>query len=284
MAVLDKYPRSFADLLAQGPGGLPRHDWINKVAFHGARYRSADALERTLLAISDRLGWTDRDFSSEIRRAVRDATTAVRQPEKVERERTPAWPTPHRTARDARQARLALAPQPCGATARQAWEMLWRPQDLVCAGTSTYDAEVRPRDEWFDLLGGLEFVVPNPMRKLSARLPDGKVSSRCRGNAAKTRRWLVVECDLGTDLEEQCRVLSSLDHPDCPLRLVVFSGGKSAHGWFDAARLSPAEQVRWFRHAVFLCHDPKLWLPWQWVRAPGGRRKDGATQEIWLCR
>ncbi|MFY8216341.1 MAG: hypothetical protein ACOVMP_07045, partial [Chthoniobacterales bacterium] len=69
---------------------------------------------------------------------------------------------------------------------------------------------------------------------------------------------------------DSSNVIASLDHPRCPLRMAVYSGGKSVHGWFDAAELSEGEQLRWFRHAVFLGHDSKLWLKWQWVRAPGG--------------
>jgi hypothetical protein len=74
MAVLDSYSTTFRRLLEGVPDGMPRHDWINKVAFYGARHKSPEKLEAVLLKISDRLGWNStRDFTNEIRRAVRDA-------------------------------------------------------------------------------------------------------------------------------------------------------------------------------------------------------------------
>jgi hypothetical protein len=242
-------------------------------------------LEKTLLLIAERMGWNDtRDFTGEIKRAVRDAHKAVGSGPAPERERIPDWPLVNKGARATRCGFSLFKPEPCGATAKDAWAILYRPNDLVCAGANEYQAETQPAKDWANLLGGLQFVVPNPMRASEANLNDGKISSRCRGNACRRRRWLVAECDLKTDLEEQCAVLSSLDHPRCPLRLAVFSGGKSVHGWFDSRSFSDAEQLRWFRHAVYLGHDPKLWLKWQWVRAPGGRREGGNKQEIYYFK
>lgn len=285
MAVLDSYSTTFRRLLEGVPDGMPRHDWINKVAFYGARHKSPEKLEAVLLNISDRLGWNaTRDFTGEIRRAVRDAVRAVQAGPVAERERVPDWPLPSREARSKRDGRGLFGPKPCGATAAEAWQMLYAPGAWVCAGANEYQAETRPLEEWRDFLHNVQFCVPNAMRAAEGRLADGRPSARCRGNSCRRRRWLVIECDYGTDLEEQCNAIASLDHPRCPLRLAVYSGGKSVHGWFDAVALSEGEQLRWFRHAVFLGHDSKLWLKWQWVRAPGGRRENGKQQEIYYLK
>lgn len=285
MAVLDSYGPTFRRLLEGVPDGMPRHDWINKVAFYGARHRSPEKLEQFLLTIADRFGWnTTRDFTNEIRRAVRDAVKAMKAGPVAERERVPEWPTPNREARNRRNGGGLFGPTPCGATAEEAWGLVYQPGSLVCAGANEFQAETRSMEEWRDFLHNVQFCVPNAMRAVEGKLADGRPSARCRGNACRRRRWLVVECDYGTDLEEQCNVIASLDHARCPLRLAVYSGGKSVHGWFDAGGLSEAEQLRWFRHAVFLGHDPKLWLKWQWVRAPGGRRANGIKQEIYFCK
>ena len=285
MAVLDSYPTRLRRLLEGVPDGMPRHDWLNTVAFYGARHRSPERLERTLLTIAERMGWHGtRDFTSEIKRAVRDAHRAIKAGPAPERDKLPDWPLVNRGARAARTGVALFGPQACGATAKDAWATIYRSGDWVCAGANEFQAETRPVEEWADFLHNVQFCVPNAMRAAEGRLADGKPSARCRGNACRRRRWLVVECDLGTDLKEQCAVLSSLDHARCPLRLAVFSGGKSVHGWFDAAGLSDAEQLRWYRHAVYLGHDPKLWLKWQWVRAPGGRRENGNRQEIYYIK
>ncbi|MBU3666709.1 MAG: hypothetical protein FGM15_12660 [Chthoniobacterales bacterium] len=285
MAILDSYPIKLRRLLEGVPDGMPRHDWINKVAFYGARFRSPERLEETLLRIAERMGWhKTRDFTAEIRRAVRDAHRAVGAGPVPEREKLPDWPLPNRAARAERQALEPFEPVRLGVGAWDAWQMIFRGGAWVCAGANEFQAETRQLEEWEDFAANMQFVVPNAMRAAEGRMPEGRMSPRCRGNACRRRRWLVVECDLGTDLDEQCRVLSSLDHVRCPLRLAVFSGGKSVHGWFDAAGLSDAEQLRWYRHAVYLGHDPKLWLKWQWVRAPGGRREDGRKQEIYYFK
>lgn len=283
MAKLDPYSPALRELLHGVPPGMPRHDWLNKVAFYGIRHRSPDRLVETLNAVADREGWNEaRDFSNEIKRAVKDAVRAINAGW-TPGEKTPAWPAPSPEARAKRSGDL-VKPVPCGAEVWDAWKTLFAPGDLVCASMDEFNAETRPRDAWKDFVDGLQFVVPNAMAAESAPMPDGRLSSRCRGNSAKRRRWLVVECDLGTDISEQCQVLSSLDHPRCPLTLAVFSGGKSVHGWFDGAALSDKEQVRWYRHAVYLGHDSKLWLKWQWVRNPGGRRANGRKQEIYFLK
>lgn len=286
MAVLDPYPKAFRDLLVSVPEGMPRHDWINKVAFYGIRYRSAEKLETTLNRIAIELGWqSERDFSREISRAVRDARDSLRLGAPPSVDRTPDWPALSIEARKKRSSCKPLFPIDQNvATARDAWERIFGQDELVCAGPNEFSAETRPRDEWFDFLGGLQFVVPNPMSALEGQMRDGRMSARCRGNAPVRRRWIVLETDLGTSMDEQAAVLSSLDHPRCPLCLAVFSGGKSIHGWFEVKRLGPAEQLRWFRHAVYLGHDPKLWSSWQWVRSPGGRRDNQAIQKVLFLR
>lgn len=125
----------------------------------------------------------------------------------------------------------------------------------------------------------MQFIVANTMTAVTGINQSGKLSARCHDNATRSRRYQVIEFDRGT-LQEQAAILSSLHSSKTPLVLVVWSGGKSLHGWFHVERLSEYEKQRFFRHSVFLGADSSLWDPAKLVRMPGGRRDSGVRQEI----
>ena len=64
-----------------------------------------------------------------------------------------------------------------------------------------------------------------------------------------------------------------------PLVLIVFSGGKSLHGWFRALGRDEAKLHHWMKYAVSLgaCHS--TWSPAQLCRMPDGTRHPGGRRQ-----
>jgi hypothetical protein len=87
----------------------------------------------------------------------------------------------------------------------------------------------------------------------------------------------VVEFDDGATLDEQAARhiwLSEFRQ----LRMVVFSGSKSLHGWYKAQ--NEADDRKFMEEAVRMGADPKTWLKSQFVRMPNGQREDGTIQRV----
>jgi hypothetical protein len=111
---------------------------------------------------------------------------------------------------------------------------------------------------------------------LGKRKSDGELSAHTLDNTGP-RQNIVVEFDDGATLDEQAARhiwLSELRD----LRMVVFSGSKSLHGWYRAQDEQSDRQF--MEHAVRLGADPKTWLRSQFVRLPNGRREDATVQKV----
>jgi hypothetical protein len=136
----------------------------------------------------------------------------------------------------------------------------------------------------------LSFITPNSFRE------GGK---RCRLDVVK-RLYVIVEFDCFKDysdgLDKQCRLIWHLaqepvfdsgrsrsrssrrrraDDDDGDrlmpwLALMLFSGGKSIHGWFDVRGWSEWQVYAFMRKAVLLGADPAPYKPEQPVRLPEG--------------
>ena len=131
-------------------------------------------------------------------------------------------------------------------------------------------------EQWAKLpdLGSKSFILPNPcVPHAPARTADYILC----------RRYVVHEMD-GVDgwvptHEEQAAILVRLARR-IPLRMVVDSGGKSLHGWFDVSS-RPIDEVNAFIDlSLLLGGDKSALRPTQLVRLPQGTRKGGATQRI----
>ena len=158
---------------------------------------------------------------------------------------------------------------------------------LLCAGVGTdcvgtgllseWDRGVQMRARGLRqgpvFLDDLQFVVPNPMVAEQGYTKDGRESLRCRDNAARHRRFLVVEFDQKGDEHLQPALLWHLREL-APMALCVHSGGTSLHGWFYVEPQPEQWQMRFFRYAVSIGSDPRMWLPEQLVRMPNGQRRD----------
>jgi len=201
----------------------------------------------------------------------------------------PEWPAFDPAARDAlcrRSAPVCDGSADTGATAEEAVSVLFGPDDLVCAGWVCERAVVRPLRELRPRLWTLQFVVPNPMKGAAGLTKEGKPSARCQGNVAE-RRYVVAEFDdPGFPKADQARVASGLGEA-LPLVMIVDSGGKSLHCWYDCRGADANALTAFFSAAVRAGADPTRWDPCGWVRMPGGIRvkPDGqrARQKVlWL--
>lgn len=141
-------------------------------------------------------------------------------------------------------------------------------------------ARSRRREKWLFESSSCDLVVPSPMTGPSGKRQDGKVSHRCLENTA-SRRWLVIEFDDGTMREqgalhwhfsEQARANG---WPE--LRLAVFSGMKSLHGWYGPVTDEDIAKTL-MSYAVLHGADPSTWTRCQLVRLPGGLREIPLTK------
>jgi hypothetical protein len=149
--------------------------------------------------------------------------------------------------------------------------------DLVCVGTGVSKFTTAQLVGIADQLRLYEFVVPSAMSALvGKRKSDGELSAHTLDNTGP-RQNIVVEFDDGATPDEQAaRHIWLSDYRK--LRMVVFSGSKSLHGWYEAQ--GEAEDRKFMEEAVRLGADPKTWLKSQFVRLPNGQREDGTIQRV----
>jgi len=148
---------------------------------------------------------------------------------------------------------------------------------LVCIGQGVAKFQTLPLEEVRGQLHLWEFVVPNAMSALEGkRKSDGELSAHTLDNTGP-RQNIVVEFDDGATPDEQAARHIWLSEYR-KLRMVVFSGSKSLHGWYQAQ--GEAEDRKFMEEAVRLGGDPKTWLKSQFVRLPNGQREDGTIQRV----
>jgi hypothetical protein len=150
---------------------------------------------------------------------------------------------------------------------------------LVCIGRTKGFGLTQPlRKHWLERS---RFIVPNPMTKPMGRTQEGNLSSRTLNNVGE--RWfLVVEFDggLGFRFDDQEKLLWHLAESQ-RIVMVVFSGNKSWHGWFDVRGIGEREALEWFEYAIRLGADKIMWGKVQWTRLAGGiNEKTGKEQKL----
>jgi hypothetical protein len=146
----------------------------------------------------------------------------------------------------------------------------------LCVGKANDRFRTLKREAWRGGLHQQSLIVPSPMSSQLGLTKQGKLSHHSEANTGP-RRFLVVEFDNGT-LNQQAALLRHLAR-FAPLALVVFSGSKSAHGWFFCEGQPEDNLQRFFDYAVSLGADPRTWSRCQFVRMPDGKRTDGKTSE-----
>lgn len=148
-------------------------------------------------------------------------------------------------------------------------EALYRPANLVCGGYSAFEFVTRMRNEIRDYaLNGVnfEYINPSPMSAFVGTNKDGAVSDHTESNTGP-KVYQIVEFDTGA-IQEHAAILAHLSKK-LPLALMVYSGGKSIHGWFYCKDAPPDFLTSFFSDACALGADPTLWSKSQFSRMPG---------------
>jgi hypothetical protein len=170
--------------------------------------------------------------------------------------------------------------------------------ELICCGTEMNNARTQSLAEWLaEDVSSQRLVVPNPMTKPMGINQQGRASARCLDNTGP-RRFLVVEFDFAKGKSTECdsiiNEMESLGRNTAdmnaalhahlqeflPLGIVVYSGGKSLHGWYPCKGLSEEEQGQFLKYALRLGADPMLFTSCQLARMPWGIRDNGKVQEV----
>lgn len=167
-------------------------------------------------------------------------------------------------------------------------DQLYGPADLIClghrvkvpGGGSVPQSLTKYRAEFLGREDGFELIVPNPMTAPRGLTQDGRVSERCLANAAAAWTYQVIEFDFGTE-DQQAALIRHLVNLGSAARLcmVVFSGGKSLHSWFDVSAMSPDEQYKFRRYAAAIGADPAMFSLCQFARLPNAVRRDRGTKQ-----
>lgn len=286
MATIDTLPPSLSKTLDRCPLTGQRNVWLFTVAAQAKHIASPERVRAFLYSFAAQQGWNDRDFSNEIERAiqraycmgqpVRDHNADSAHPPsaiRLQSSRTKfAWPDFDQAAFDLHaQFNPLFDLDPIVIDPAEVMRALYHTDDLLCMALDIKSAITQPLRLWRGTEAAMQFIVANPMIDTIGRTQEGKLSFRCHGNATRSRNYQVVEFDRGTP-EQQAGILSSLHSREVPLVLVVWSGGKSMHGWFDVRDLEESEKQIFFGEAVRLGADASLWDQCKLVRMPGGRR------------
>ena len=150
---------------------------------------------------------------------------------------------------------------------------------LLCVGKTKSIFDTRRREDWRGHLAGQQFIVPSPMSNITGLTLAGTLSKHSLANTGP-RHYAVIESDRGS-VDEQAAILWHLRFQrGFPLVLVVHSGGKSLHGWFDVRNLSEAKVEAFYRYCVSLGADLATFTRSQFVRLPDGVREDGRPQTV----
>jgi hypothetical protein len=184
--------------------------------------------------------------------------------------------------------------------AEEAIDLVFPGEPLLCCGETAYGFATRRRSAWRGSLGRQAYIVPNPMLRVADYTLAGKLSEHTLA-ATAARVYQVAEFDFkqfardgktptpfaplicdwlasGLTVADACATLLLHLARLMPLALVVHSGGVSLHGWFRVFGVPREEQLSFFREAVRLGADFRLWPRSQFTRMPDGTRENGARQ------
>lgn len=126
--------------------------------------------------------------------------------------------------------------------------------------------EVKTCEEWIKSdLSQIQYICPAALKS--------KDMGRCIANVMH-RHYLVYESDrpgLASNWDAQAGCIERL-MKDMPLRLIVWSGGKSLHAWFDISTRRKDHVQNFLGTCIKLGADPAALRPAQLVRMPYGIR------------
>jgi hypothetical protein len=287
---MNNLPPFLDELLAAPPrAGEGVHRWLFRVARQ--LHAHLPALEIIAL-LESRVRNCGRTVSrQEIEKAVRDSLSCAWQPAGcAEAARAaPKWPALNEEQRGAivrDGGGLAdlwelSCPRIENSDNHSEWiiDRLFPGRPLLCCGKSNSDFDTKPREDWRGTLAGMELIVPSPMSAIEGVTKDGKPSKHTLSNTGP-RRFLICEFDTGIP-DEHAALLLHLG-TFAPLVCAVHSGGKSLHGWFLVADQPEDKVTRFFRYAVSMGADSRMWTKSQFCRMPDGTRGTGNRQTVYF--
>ena len=291
-----KFPLWLARKLANPPShGKGVHQWLFKLALSLHRYCSPETIKAMLRNAVAGCGRFVPD--SEIHDAAYNSLHVIGQPggrmkSKANRTSVNKWPGVNQEKRhsiiDAGNFTLAslrdFSPVACDAGSHDAEEfvdLLFPGNPLICAAYDKASFLTRARESFRGKVGHMSLIVPSPMSAMTGpRKKDGKPSAHTLANTGP-RHYLVTEFDSGLP-DEQAALIWHL-RKYAPLTMVLSSGGKSLHAWWNCRDVSEEVVLQFFIYAVTLGADPATWGPSQFVRIPQGWRADKqARQQVYF--
>jgi hypothetical protein len=276
-------PQFLRDMLASVPRhGEGVHPWLFKVSRQLHHHRSEDDIFSLLRASVDGCGRhvPDSEITAAIASARACAWTPSGNPAPASQPRKPKWPEPDREKIGALLKNPVglydiwdISPTRCTGELDSDWFIDWLfPGDpLICVGSSNDRFKTANRELFRGHMHRASLIVPSPMSSVWGVTKTGRKSQHTLENTGP--RWYVVtEFDSGTK-DEQSTIIHHLS-AFSPLVMVVASGGKSLHGWFNCRDMTEARLHKFFIYAVSLGADPATWTRSQFVRMPEGYRAD----------
>lgn len=233
--------------------------------------------------IMEHEGGARRRFKNgEVTRAVERAYNTVLAESTIKREQKPKW-NPSKTNPKFREFQREITEHELWhvspwrmeqtITQQEMLKLLFPDQNgLICVGQSAFKFYTARLDQFKDLTK-CQFIVPCYMSKRIGITQDGKPSMHCLDNCGPRRFYV---CDFDEP--------KSSDHPSIiwhlmklfDLVLVISSGGKSLHAWFN---VPDQQEDSFWKIAVEMGADPALMRNRSsFVRLPFGMRDNGREQ------
>jgi hypothetical protein len=157
-------------------------------------------------------------------------------------------------------------------------QLLFPKGSLVCLGESVKSWSTKKLEEFCCSDENLPFIVPRTMSDEFGIKQGGEISTRCNHNTGP-ERFVVIEFD---GMEENVQI-SMINHlrKFLPLVLVLHSGGKSFHAWFNGCDAREERVLAFRRHAASLGADRAVFTKSQMIRMPNQiRGENGKLQEL----
>lgn len=291
----DPLPDRIARQLTAPPsagGGV--HSWLFTMALQLHDYREPGEIEKLLTAAVKNCGRTVPP--QEILDAVQNSKNGVARggapSARSSKKPRSKWP---RVNEDKRAAIVKESPLTIGALKAASpaivvdgkldaeWFLarLFPNNPLLCLGHGPSNFTTMTLSRWNQKyqVWNQSLIVPSPMTAPTGITKDGKTSQHTLSNTGP-RRYLVTEFDTGSADEQAALIMHLAAY--APLVLVLSSGGKSIHAWWNCVGVAEADQLQFFRYAVSLGADPATWCRSQFVRLPQGWREDkNALQQVY---
>lgn len=223
----------------------------------------------------------------------------------------PKWPAPDydlikealRSGQSLEEMRCASPVPVDGLKTADVLPVLFPGNPLITVGKSSREFCTRPQVDCLPWADQCSLIVPSPCTKPEGLTLEGKPSQHCK-EMVGPRQYLVCETDFkhegaSGELLAHAKQEHGLEPPDVAasilnfltqflprLALVVSSGGKSLHGFFNVSDMTSPEDpdgaqlYAFMQSAALIGCDRAGWNRAQFSRMPGGTRHDADGNAI----